>query len=113
MHPDGIDKDVITFQEFLHSDNWKKPLLPDLNKATRKIAQRGQQAKVSTTTIPAHQKLMMALGRAGARGLARSEISGLVNLDGKTLEDLLAALVRGGEIGVFQVNGQRVYRRLV
>ena len=106
-----------SFLEFLHGDGWRKPLLPDVNKATRKIVRKGQQANDkcrSTTTIPAHQQLMLVLARAGARGLARAEISGLVDLDGQVLEDLLAALVRSGEIAMSQgKDGQRVYKRLI
>ncbi len=107
---------MMTFTEFLHGDNWKKPLLPDLTKATRKIVRDNQQANDklrSTTTIPSHQMLMIALARAGARGLTRVELGGLLDLDGQVLEDLLAALVRAAEISVSQTNGQRVYRRLV
>jgi hypothetical protein len=107
---------MITFQEFLHSDNWKKPLLPDLTKAMARIVRSGQQGYPdgnwrTAQIAPPHQKLMLALARAGQRGLTRVEIAGLVDLDGKVLEELLAALVRSGEIGLFQVNGQRVYRR--
>lgn len=104
-----------TFHEFLHSDDRTKPLLPDLNKATRKIV-RGQQANASrsTTIIPSHQRLMIVLARAGARGLTRSELSGLVDLEGDTLNDLLTALIKSGEIAVSQgSDGKRVYRRLV
>ncbi len=104
---------MITFSEFLHGDNWKKPLLPDLTKAMARVIRSGQASGTvdSTTTIPSHQELMIALARAGQRGLSRSEISGLVDLDGKVLEDLLAALVRSGELALFQRNdGQRVYR---
>lgn len=104
---------MISFQEFLHGDNWKKPLLPDLTKATAKIVRKGQQANDelrSTTTIPSHQKLMMALARAGTRGLTRVELGSLLDLDGQVLEDLLAALVRAAEISVSQrTDGQRVY----
>ena len=101
-----------TFREFLHSNDWKKPLLPDLTKAMRKVVRSGQVGGTvaSTTTIPSHQQLMLVLGQAGARGLSRREITGLVDVDGKVLEDLLSALVRSAEIGVYQRNdGQRVY----
>ncbi len=104
---------MMTFLEFLHGDNWKKPLLPDLTKATRKIVRDTQQAKdklCGTITIPSHQMLVMALARAGTRGLSRAELGSLVDLDGQVLEDLLAALVRAAEISVSQTNGQRVYR---
>ena len=108
---------MITFSEFLHGDHWTKPLLPDLSKATARIVRKGQHANDklrSTITIPSHQQLMLVLARAGARGLTRVEIAGLVDLDGQVLEELLAALVRSAEIAMTPTNdGQRVYRRLV
>ena len=59
---------MITFRGFLHGDNWKKPLLPDLTKATGKIIRSGQQGAVADwQAAPPHQKLMMALARAGQR----------------------------------------------
>ena len=109
---------MMTFSEFLHSNNWKKPLLPRDDKVVRKIIRSGQVgggvSDWRTAQIaPPHQKLMMALARAGARGLSRSEITGLVDLDGQVLEELLAALVRSSEISVYQTqNGQRVYWHL-
>jgi hypothetical protein len=105
-----------TFLEFLHGDNWKKPLLPDDSKVIRKIVRSGQQAidtSGSTTTIPSHQLLMLALAQAGQRGLCRAEISGLVDLDGQVLDELLSALTKSGELAVSQMYGQRVYRRLL
>ena len=104
-----------TFQEFLHGDNWTKPLLPDLTKAMVRIVRDNQHAQDklrSTTTIPSHQKLMMALAQAGRRGLSRAEITGLVDLDSGTLNDLLDALVRAAEISVFTISGHRVYRAI-
>ncbi len=102
-----------TFLEFLHGDGWTKPLLPDLDKAIRKIVRDNQQdASQSWQAAPPHQKLMLALARAGARGLTRVEIAGLVDLDGQVLEQLLAALVRSAEISVSTIDGQRVYRLL-
>ena len=56
---------------------------------------------------------MMALAKAGSRGLTRAEISGLVDLDGRVLDDLLSALVRSAEVAISQGNdGRRVYRLL-
>jgi hypothetical protein len=106
---------MLTFKEFLHSNDWKKPLFPRDDKVVRKIVRSGQVGGTvdSTTTIPSHQKLMLALARAGQRGLSRAEISGMVDLDGQVLEDLLAALVRAAEISVSTIDGQRVYRRLI
>jgi len=106
---------MISFLEFLHGDTWIKPLLPDVDKAVRKIVRSGQQdASQSWQTAPPHQLLMIALARAGQRGLSRAEISGLVDLESDTLDDLLDALVRSAEIGVSQrTDGQRVYRRLI
>jgi len=115
MYPAGINTDMMTFQEFLHSHDWKKPLFPRDDKVVRKIIRSGQQdASRTWQTAPPHQLLMLALGRAGQRGLSRAEISGLVALDNQTLDELLDALVRSTEIGVAQrQDGQRVYRRLL
>jgi hypothetical protein len=108
---------VISFQEFLHGDGWTKPLQPDLDKAIRKVVRDNQQANAKlrgATVIPDHQKLMLALAQAGQRGLTRAEIGGLVDLDAKVLEELLAALVRSTEIGIVQrTDGQRVFRRQI
>jgi hypothetical protein len=106
---------MITFAEFLHGDNWTKPILPDLTKAMTRIIRSGQASGTvdSTTAIPSHQRLMMALAKAGSRGLTRAEISGLVDLDGRVLDDLLSALVRSAEVAISQGNdGRRVYRLL-
>jgi DNA-binding MarR family transcriptional regulator len=112
---------MTSFREFLHGDNWKKPLLPDLTKAMVRITQSGQGGSKypdsywrTAQIAPPHQKLMMALARAGARGLTRGEITGLVDLDSGTLNDVVNALVRSGELEVSQgTDGQRVYRRLI
>jgi len=108
---------MISFLEFLHGDGWQKPLLPDLTKAMTRIVRSTQHANDKlrgTTTIPSHQQLMLVLARAGARGLSRAEISGLVDLESDTLNDLLDALMRSGELALSQrTDGQRVYRRLL
>ena len=65
-------------------------------------------------TAPPHQKVMLALARNGRRGLTRAEISGLCHLDNTVMDDLLDALVRAGEVAVFQMqDGHRVYKRLM
>jgi len=92
-----------TFLEFLHSG--QQGAFPDWSMARD---WRTVQA------APPHQKMMLALARAGARGLSRAEIAGLVDLDSDTLNELLNALVRGGELAMFTTtDGRRVYRRLL
>jgi len=108
-----------TFIEFLHASGWQKPLLPDLTKAMTRIIRKGQQGFPdwdwrTAQIAPPHHKLMLVLARAGTRGLSRAELSGLIDLEGETLDDLLAALVRSGEVGVSTTtDGRRVYRRLI
>jgi len=64
--------------------------------------------------VPPHQKLMLALARAGKRGLSRGEIAGLVALENDTLDELLAALVNCGELSLSNTtDGRRVFRRLI
>lgn len=64
--------------------------------------------------LPSHQRLMVALGWAGREGMTHSEIASLVDLSPKTLQALLNALARSGEVSVFQrTDGTRVYRRLL
>ena len=83
---------MMTFPDWLSSQSWK----------TAQIA-------------APHQKLMLALARAGQDvDLTRAEIAGLVDLERVTLDDLLVALVRSGELALSHGNGgQRVYRRLI
>jgi DNA-binding MarR family transcriptional regulator len=67
----------------------------------------------STTTVPSHQRLMQVLAAAGGAGLTRAEIGGLIDLDNGTLDDLLNALIRGGEVAMSHTkDGRRIYCRL-
>ncbi len=108
-----------TFVEFLHGDHWNRPLLPDDRKATARVVRSGQAgggvpAWRSTVTIPSHQRLMQVLGAAGPQGVSHADLAAQIDLDGGTLNDLLNALIRGGEVAMSQTkDGQRVYRRLI
>jgi len=62
---------------------------------------------------PPHQALMLALARAGQRGLSYEDICGLVDLDTQLLAQLLTALVRSGEIALVRTSNGHVYRRLI
>ena len=108
-----------TFLEFLHGDGWKKPLLPADDKVTATVVRSGQGGGSvptwrSTTTIPSHQRLMLVLAAAGPLGISHKDLAAQIDLDGGTLNDLLSALVRSGEIAVTQTkDGHRVYKRLL
>jgi hypothetical protein len=108
---------MISFQEFLHGDGWTHPLLPNLTKATAKIVRDGVNANRKlrgTITIPSHQSLMLALAKAGTRGVTHEELVGLVDLDREVLGQLLTALIGSGEVALQQTrDGRHVYRRLV
>ena len=76
-----------SFLEFLHGDNWTKPLLPDDSKVMRRIVRSGQEKGGvptwrSTTTIPAHQRLMMVLWAAGPQGISHTDLAAQIDLDG-------------------------------
>ncbi|MGO8751957.1 MAG: hypothetical protein ACLQNE_38935 [Thermoguttaceae bacterium] len=64
-------------------------------------------------SLPAHQRLMLLLGWAGRLGMHRGEIGTLVDLPAETLDGLLDALVRSGELSLSVERGFRVYRRLL
>jgi hypothetical protein len=64
-------------------------------------------------SLPAHQRLMLLVGWAGRLGMSRGEIGSMVDLPADTLDDLLDALVRSGEIALSVERGYRVYRRLM
>ena len=64
--------------------------------------------------MPSHQLLMMVLAGAGPQGMTHADIAGMLNLDSATLDDLLDALAKSGEIAVSRTaDGRRVYRRLI
>jgi hypothetical protein len=63
--------------------------------------------------LPAHQRLMLLLSMAGQQGMSRGNIGSLVDLPAEELNDLLVALVKGGELALMDRNGKRVYRRLL
>ena len=64
-------------------------------------------------SVPDHQKVMLLLGWAGRLGMHRGEIGSLVDLPAETLDGLLYALVRSGEVSLTNERGYRVYRRLM
>ncbi len=64
-------------------------------------------------TLPDHQKVMLALGWAARLGMHRGEIGSLLGLPAETLDELLDALVRSGELSLRYEGGYRVYRRLM
>jgi DNA-binding IclR family transcriptional regulator len=64
-------------------------------------------------SLPAHQRLMLLLGWAGRLGMHRGEIGSMVDLPADTLDGLLDALVRSGELSLTNERGYRIYRRLL
>lgn len=113
-----------TFLEFLHGDGWERPLTtPTEYEDLAKIAgsdHRGafpdwqRDAWRATITLSPSQRLMLILAGAGQQGVPHGDLSAMLKLDGDTLNDLLGALVRGGEISVSTTrDGHRLYRRLI
>lgn len=60
--------------------------------------------------IPAADKVVPLVAQAGAGGMTRSKIGGVIDLERDTLSALLDSLVRFGLLTVSQENGIQVYR---
>jgi DNA-directed RNA polymerase specialized sigma24 family protein len=67
--------------------------------------------RTTTARIPASQRLMLILNAAGQRGMSYSELARMLDLDSKTLRNLLNTLVSTREITVsYAQNGIPTYR---
>jgi hypothetical protein len=64
----------------------------------------------SDQEAPAAERLATVIGSAGATGISRGRIEKAVSLPSETLDDLLKALVTGGQVVMLRVNGELVYR---
>ena len=60
--------------------------------------------------IPAADKVVPLVAQAGQRGMTKSKIGGVIDLERDTLSALLDSLVRFGLLTVSQENGIQVYR---
>jgi len=60
--------------------------------------------------IPDATTLALVIARSGAAGVSRHDLRRLARLSSDTLQDLLAALVAGGQVTVVSVGGRIVYR---
>ena len=58
-----------------------------------------------TTTLA-----LSLIARSGAAGVSRDGLRRVCGLSPETLEDLLRALVTGGQVVMLKVSGERVYR---
>jgi hypothetical protein len=59
---------------------------------------------------PNAERLAMLIAQAGAAGISRGRIEKAVCLPSETLDDLLKALVVGGQVTMLRVNGELRYR---
>ena len=113
-----------TFERFLHGDGWKHPLdAPETNPQFAQIVGSGQRGKFpdfqrdawrTTITLSPSQRLMLILAGAGPRGVSHADLAAMIDLDAKALDELLDALIRGGQVAMSMTRGgRRVYRRLI
>jgi DNA-directed RNA polymerase specialized sigma24 family protein len=78
-----------TFQDFLHKNAYR----------------------TTTAEVPASQRLTMILNGAGQRGMSYSDLARMLDLDSKTLRNLLHTMVTTREITVsYARNGIPTYR---
>jgi hypothetical protein len=59
--------------------------------------------------IPDTTTLAMVIARSGAAGVSRYDLRRLIRISSDALENLLAALVAGGQVTVVSVGGRIVY----
>ena len=62
--------------------------------------------------IPAADKVLPLIAQAGQRGMSRSEIGKVIELDRDDLDALLAGLVQFGLLRVTRLNGFQVFHFL-
>jgi predicted transcriptional regulator len=63
--------------------------------------------------VPAAAGLALAIARSGAAGVSVEELRGLLGISPETLRDLLAELVRSGQVVILRVGGRMVYRAVM
>jgi len=78
---------MLTFLEFLHSDEWKKPIKP-----------------------PEDNKVIAMIVQSGPRGVSRSELGSAIDLPSKVLDEMLEMLARNGWVTVTWDGENHVYR---
>ena len=60
--------------------------------------------------VPKSDRVVPLIAQAGQRGMNRGQIGAAVDLERDVLDELLAGLVRFGELTVSDENGLRVFR---
>ena len=61
-------------------------------------------------TVPESDRVVPLIAQAGVAGMNRGQIGAAVDLERDVLDELLAGLVRFGELTVSDENGLRVFR---
>ena len=59
---------------------------------------------------PAADQLATVIAQAGAAGISLSRLRRLCGLPSETMQDVLKALTATGQVRMFRVNGELVYR---
>ena len=83
------------------------------------LALREQQTQVPETTrllqliVQAGTTGICLIVQAGTTGICRRDLAKAITLDRDVLDDLLAAMVAAGQIGVAEVGGETVYYPLM
>jgi hypothetical protein len=71
------------------------------------------ETRAHRSELPDVTRLSQLIAQAGAAGIRRPDLGKAITLDRDVLDDLLAAMVAAGQIGVAEVDGESVYYSLM